>query len=75
MNNENKYNGWANYPTWCLYMWLGSAEDSGFEDPAVIKAYCAEHLERQPIDWERDLLTWALDQVDWNELAEAFKDK
>lgn len=75
--SENKYNGWANYPTWCLFMWLNEMDEDfkkGFDSPMVLKTYCADCLAKQPIDgWESDLLIWAISQVDWSELADAFK--
>ena len=70
--------GWANYPTRCLFMWIGGIDkilDQGFEDPAVVKTYCMNHLAGHPMNWRRDLLMWCLEQVDWKQLASALDER
>lgn len=105
MGNEAKrYNGWANYETWCVHLWLTNEEGS--------YRYWREEAERQSKEARRceevkagtwtvpearrfrladqlkseleeaspteeaslfsDLLSGALAEVDWHEIAEAF---
>ena len=86
-----KCNGWTNYPTWCMYCWLTNDEGSynyykelaEEEDIStytlheIIKTDC-ETLVYDTVDnsgWICDLLTFAVDCVNWYEIAEAFKDE
>ena len=70
--SENKYNGWANYSTWCIWSWLGGINKE-FETPANIKNYCASEVAASDMDWKRDMVTYCLSHVNWEELADAFK--
>jgi hypothetical protein len=85
---ERRYNGWANYPTWAVNLWLsndeglymeaqhlvGPASEAG-DEAATIRL--ADHIERMVRDmaeldeasFRSDLLGFALDQVDWREIA------
>lgn len=86
---EQRYNGWANYPTWCVNLWLSN--DQGlYEQTRKLVESCAGHsddLGRVCVSdvlksfvrdelapdlgacFAADLLGYALDQVDWLELA------
>ena len=79
------YHGWKNYATWAVYTWLSN--DPGSEEFAreavrgLSISRAAESLknsieELNPCnnaDLYGDLMTWALEQVDWREVAKAFK--
>ncbi len=85
--SEQGYNGWANYPTWAVNLWLGN--DEALYRLATEKVVAAG-LERGPVadalkSWVRDvlapdlgatfaadLLGYALDLVDWYEIADAW---
>ena len=80
----NKYNGWTNYQTWVTYGWLSSNEhdfnfwseygervDSVHELANALKD---ELEERSPVrsGLYGDLLTFAIQGIDYTELAQAF---
>ena len=82
------YNGWKNYPTWCVKLWIDN--DQGTQEYWMEAAVEAAELDGPVYVLERqletyfqdegfpeqlygtmnsDLLTWALGQVDWREIA------
>jgi hypothetical protein len=81
---SNKYNGWANYPTWCINLWL--TNDSATYDALVrlvrrtserklytaLEEWVEELLPDLGASFSADLLGWAVEQVDWHELAEHY---
>lgn len=105
MSEDKQYNGWANYETWCVNLWMDN-EEGGWAywreiaeecltetvDPGT-QAYLT-HQERaaylladrikaahededaNPLDGKpsvySDLLTAALSEVDWREIAEHY---
>lgn len=103
MSDDKKYNGWTNYETWCVHLWLSNEEGSynycrGLADEC--KEYAVEHEHdiwspeeharfrladmlkeslaegmdnlKLPASVWSDLLSSALDRVNWNEIANAF---
>jgi len=82
------YNGWANYPTWCVNLWLTNDEYLYHELQALVRLVEEKRLYASLKLWvedmieelhpslagtmEGDLMGWAVDQVDWDELAEAY---
>lgn len=83
---DRTYNGWANYPTWAVHLWLSNTE-------ADYRA--AQDLARHGGEGERggdrfrqwikdenpladapsvysELLGWAIQAVDWDAVARAF---
>jgi len=100
--SETTYNGWKNYPTWAVNLWL--CNDEGFYREATERvAVIARESESRSEFWtleeshryavaemlkdfvwdvvledERgatlgaDLLGWAYDHVDWDEIANAW---
>ena len=99
---SKKYQGWANYPTWNVKLWIDNEESDhwwwreqalAFIDAAEATTHLtrlevaardlAQKLERNHneahqcshahnIGWQNDLLEWALGQVDWHEVADAY---
>lgn len=96
------YNGWKNYPTWCVNLWLSN--DEGLYRTASLtvgdakrhgdppRVYLADMLKEMVLEirvgvdngyggsetvegltgFHADLLGYALDQVDWFEIADAW---
>ena len=88
MSEETTYNGWKNYPTWAVNLWLSNDEGT-YNHVSETIAECAGETRRvDAADWLRDfvrgnteldeasmrsdLLGYALDQVDWLEIADAW---
>ena len=87
---DASYNGWANYPTWCVNLWLSNDEGLYNEALARARSPLAAPGDRIAVadefkTWVRDelapdlgasfaadLLGYALDQVDWFEIAVAW---
>ena len=95
---DTTYNGWANYPTWCVNLWLSNDEGLYNETMSRTRAitdgydndqYTTENVYLLVADeikqWVRDelapdlgatfaadLLGYALDQVNWLEIADAW---
>jgi len=99
--SDDTFNGWKNYPTWCVNLWLSSDEMLYLEgldiarDVATWRHPTSEYwTEEQSVrfntadvfkDWvtnvltpdlgasfPADLLGYALGQVDWHEIADAW---
>jgi len=98
MAADGTYNGWKNYPTWAVNLWLSNDEGSyheaseialdirrsqidGQTDPNFGRGVLAESYKRWVTDdlapnlgasFAADLLGYALDCVDWYEIADAW---
>ena len=80
---NEKYNGWSNYETWLLRVWLDdygmfdSCHWQTFRDPhelaVMVRDWCEE--ERDNLTGGHglfsDLLTAAFHRIDWEEISEA----
>jgi hypothetical protein len=100
---DTGYNGWTNYPTWCVNLWLSNDEglyrealertsETVANPPRVSEYWNDEQTARYNVadtlkDWVcdglvpdeydgasfvSDLLGYALDQVNWDEIADAW---
>jgi len=81
------YNGWANYETWNLHLWLSNDEGSQAMAAELCQGVELHEAAGRLQDWAEeyvqglglapsfasDLLTAALSQVDWREVAAAFQ--
>lgn len=87
---DTTYNGWSNYPTWAVNLWLGNEEALYHE--ALAKASFAstqadprnglasslkfwvndELIPDLGATFPADLLSYAMGEVDWYEIAEAW---
>ena len=91
--SDETYNGWKNYPTWAVALWLNN--DQGLQEAAYElvrdnntgewpRASVADAFKQWVADdlctfhgygdatMASDLLGYALDSVDWFEVADAF---
>jgi len=98
-NEDRKYNGWTNYPTWNVKLWIDNDEaeyrywlnesraaiamqDEGANKkrdavPFVARELQGYHEESTRMvgiltGWQTDCLGWALGEVNWYEIAEAY---
>lgn len=85
---DQEYNGWRNYPTWCIKLWIDN--DQGFQqvvmdaaEAAALQPYpnatlqdalkeMVEELCQLPSGMAADLLGWAIEEADWFGIAEAY---
>ena len=91
---DSNYNGWTNYPTWAVALWLGSDEGTSQDVEALAQRWeqstrdggtvseLADALREVVDDFPAidatqgeaslaaDLLGFALDAVDWQQIAE-----
>ena len=85
--SEQTYNGWTNYETWCVKLWLDNEQSSSYamdemaaefrdEEPyrlgQAISEYVYDSLPDLGASMWADLLGSALDAVNWREIAEAY---
>ena len=82
--HETGYQGWANYPTWAVHLWLANTEDlyhgaigilADAGEPSQGARDLREWVEDQnPLDTAgmyTDILGWSLGDVDWDSVARA----
>jgi hypothetical protein len=82
--NKMSYNGWKNYETWLVHLWItenektqaywetkGKEATDEWELAGQIKDEIKEGSPSLPGMYD-DLLRSALDEVSWNEIARAF---
>ena len=85
----DNYNGWSNYPTWNIALWIDN--DEGLYDEArrivrrAVDEYTAEQGLKELVEscdpladkanMYSDLLTWAMSKVDYREIVKHYKDE
>ena len=81
------YNGYTNYETWCVALWISGDEGlyrywrdqaRRLDNNALRQALKDEFNEGTPIETANvyaDLLQSALDAVNWDEVADSLKDE
>ena len=84
---DERYNGWKNYETWCVSLWIENEEPSYLYSRELVagkdKGDAAQALkewitEASPLTdatLYTDLLNAALSEVDWYEIAEAYQEE
>jgi len=78
------YNGWSNFETWLVQLWLGDVLDADKEEGAVITAdYIKQMVDEMAsalLDgpdangFMTDLLNCALCEIDYDELASHYEE-
>ena len=82
---RNEYNGWTNYETWLVSLWMGNNEESDRNwRRAGRTAESIQHLadameedhaalvEQCPAGLAQDLMNAALSEVNWREIATSY---
>jgi len=86
--NTKEYNGWTNYETWLVNLWLGESEWSQDCIAEMVKSSASisevsdkikDYVYDTEVDTDTcclasDLLNGALSEVNWYELAEAWRE-
>jgi hypothetical protein len=85
MSEDKTYNGWTNYETWAVKLWLdndqGTNEDMNRLGRQAIDAYKLSKQIQEFVEEGNplpnaglytDLLNGALSEVNWYEIAEAY---
>ena len=85
---RDTYNGWTNYETWNIALWLGNDRQLHEAAIAVAKSTLknVEKADRirqwfeleaektvSPSSWQTDLLGHALSRVNWDEIVENYQ--
>lgn len=79
-----RYQGWANYPTWAVHLWLANDEGGYLASQDVLarattardggealQAWIEEGNPLEGASMYADILGWALQIVDWDAVARA----
>ena len=53
--SEQTYNGWKNYPTWCVNLWLSNDEGLYNYTREMVEGISAETEQREPLSREETI--------------------
>ena len=87
-DRSEEYNGWRNWETWCVHLWITGEESSygywmdmanRYDRDRLREELEAHYTEALALLEElpgvfRDLLGGSLREVDWQEIAEALRE-
>lgn len=82
MENGNTYNGWTNYETWLVQLWLDSyIQGLVHNGEEVTERHLENYVDSMMdnIDWQsmglfKDLITNSMGNINWEEIAESAKE-
>ena len=81
-----EFNGWENWPTWCVNLWLtndgptyraalAAVEGKSIRDAAnAVKELVEEMTSTAPSGLTADLVGWVLCFVDWESIVEGLQE-
>ena len=85
MEEDTKYNGWSNYETWLVALWLDNEEGTQREAERIVRAsadraragrglkeMCEEMMPDLGVSFPSDLLNAAFSSVDFYEIADHY---
>jgi hypothetical protein len=81
------YNGWTNYPTWAVALWVDNDEglteerdalvqnyhDDAYELSVHLREWVEQLLDSEGGSLQSDLLGFAVAYVDWDDLARSWR--
>jgi hypothetical protein len=86
--SESTYNGWTNYETWAVKLWLDNSQgdqeyaaelctkaQNEFNAADDLRAFVEESMPDLGASMASDLLSSALGRVNWREIAESYREK
>lgn len=81
---QENYNGWTNYPTWAMYLWLTNdyndyttvrylmlESEDVFEFASELEDRFGDYKDYHNVGVCADLLSWTFEQINWQEIAYA----
>ena len=69
---SSTYNGWTNRETWLVYLWLGECDSADEMRDTLDNMLYHSHPDISSVLY--DLLTAAMDRVNWNEIKAHMED-
>jgi hypothetical protein len=72
MSNETGYNGWKNYETWCVALWINN--DQGTQETALEMARENKYRAFERYDLSHALKEWIEEMNPLNDSADLFTD-
>ena len=86
MKNKS-YNGWTNYPTWLVALWIDNCEatmlnvqnlvkkkfEYNFQCDEALKEMMEEFCSLDEASLKQDLINATLSEVNWTEIVQSYK--